>query len=83
MGDQGLYFFYNVIARALSASRRDNLPGKEGEILWAKELVEKIVALQQQDGSWVNNNGRFWENNPVLATSYAILALEFAAKITE
>ncbi|MFA7174765.1 MAG: hypothetical protein WC340_15410 [Kiritimatiellia bacterium] len=83
MGHQGLYFFYNVIARSLSASRRDALSGQAGDISWRKELVEKVIALQQQDGSWVNANGRFWENDPVLATSYAILALEFAAKITE
>lgn len=83
MGQQGLYFFYNVIARAMAASGRDTLPGKSGEIDWRKELVEKIVSLQQPDGSWVNNNGRFWENDPVLATAYAILALEFSAGITK
>jgi len=83
MGQQGLYFFYNVISRAMSASGHETLPGKKGDIAWRKELVEKIVSLQQKDGSWVNSNGRFWENDPVLATSYAILALEFAAGITQ
>jgi len=83
MGKQGLYFFYNVIARAMSASGHDTLPGKNSNIEWRKELVEKIVSLQQKDGSWVNNNGRFWENDPVLATSYALLALEFTAGITQ
>jgi squalene-hopene/tetraprenyl-beta-curcumene cyclase len=83
MGQQGLYFFFNVISRAMSASGRETLPGRQGEIHWRKELVKRIVSLQQPDGSWVNNNGRFWENDPVLATSYALLALEFAAGITE
>ena len=83
MGKQGLYFFYNVISRALSAAGRETLPGKKGDIKWRQELVEKIVSLQQKDGSWVNNNGRFWENDPVLATAYALLALEFAAEITQ
>lgn len=83
MGQQGLYFFYNVIARGLSAAGRDTIPHEKGDIQWRKELVQRIVSLQQQDGSWVNKNGRFWENDPVLATSYAILALEFAAGITQ
>ena len=83
MGQQGLYFFFNVISRALTAAGRDTIPGKKGDIQWRKELVKRIVALQKEDGSWVNNNGRFWENDPVLATSYAILALEFAAGITQ
>jgi len=83
MDQQGLYFFYNVIARALCASGRETLPGEKGAINWRQELIAKIVSLQQPDGSWVNSNGRFWENDPVLATSYAILALEFAAGITQ
>ncbi len=82
MGQQGLYFFFNVISRALTAAGRETLPGREGEIHWRRELVERVTALQQNDGSWVNANGRFWENDPVLATAYALLALEFAAGIT-
>ncbi|MFO7937756.1 MAG: prenyltransferase/squalene oxidase repeat-containing protein [Kiritimatiellia bacterium] len=83
MGQQGLYFFFNVISRALTAAGRETIPGEQGDIQWRKELVERIVALQKADGSWVNNNGRFWENDPVLSTSYALLALEFAAGITQ
>ncbi len=81
MGQQGLYFFFNVISRALTAAGRDTLPGKKGEIQWRREMTERIITLQQEDGSWVNSNGRFWENDPVLATAYAVLALEFAMGI--
>jgi len=82
MGQQGLFFFFNVIARALTAANRDLLPGAAGGINWRKELIERVITLQNADGSWVNNNGRFWENDPVLSTAYAVLALEFAAGIT-
>jgi squalene-hopene/tetraprenyl-beta-curcumene cyclase len=43
--------------------------------------MERILSLQQADGSWANANNRFWENDPVLATSYALLALEYALGI--
>ena len=83
-GQQGLYFYYNVIARALSAAEIDALSRKDaqGEILWRAEILRKIMAVQKPDGSWVNNNNRWWENDPVLATSYSLLALSFAAGFT-
>lgn len=84
MQDQGLYFFYNVIARSLSAAGLDTIPREQGDpIQWAKELVAKVVSIRQDDGSWVNRNGRFWENDPVLATAYSVLALEFATGRTK
>ena len=42
---------------------------------WKEELAAKLLKLQQKDGSWVNDNNRFWENDPVLVTSFAILTL--------
>ncbi|MEI7900481.1 MAG: prenyltransferase/squalene oxidase repeat-containing protein [bacterium] len=83
-GQQGLYFYFNVMARALSAAGLDALrkPGSAEEIRWREEVVKKIVALQKPDGSWVNENNRWWENDPVLASSYALLALEFASGLT-
>jgi len=83
-GQQGVYFYLNVMARALSAARLDTLPkhDKSGEIRWREELVKKLIALQKPDGSWANANNRWWENDPVLATSYALLALEFAGGLT-
>lgn len=81
MGDQGLYFYYNVIARALTAGRMDVIARKEavGETIhWREELARKLTAVQRPDGSWANSNNRFWENDPVLATAYALLALREA-----
>jgi len=83
-GQQGLFFYFNVMTRALSAAGLDALPrpGADGEVRWREEVVRKVMSLQRPDGSWANDNNRWWENDPVLATSYALLALEFAAGLT-
>ena len=80
MGAQGLFFFYNVMSRALTASGRDTIPRDGGKpVVWKQELTRKILSMQQKDGSWVNDTGRFWENDPVLASSYALIALQLAS----
>ncbi len=72
MGSQGLYYFYDIMARALSAAGVD----KVGDHEWKKELSAKMISLQKADGSWFNDNNRFWEADPVLCTSFAMLVLE-------
>ncbi|MBO5750938.1 MAG: terpene cyclase/mutase family protein [Kiritimatiellae bacterium] len=72
MGSQGLYYFYDIMARALSAAGVDSVGGHD----WRKELSEKLISLQRPDGSWANENNRFWESDPVLCTSFALIALE-------
>jgi prenyltransferase beta subunit len=39
------------------------------------KLAEHLIALQSDDGSWVNNSDRMRENDPLIATSLAIVAL--------
>ena len=77
-GQQGLFFYFNIMSRALTAAGLDTLPKGAGGIRWREELIRKVISLQKPDGSWANENNRWWENDPVLATSYALLALEFA-----
>jgi squalene-hopene/tetraprenyl-beta-curcumene cyclase len=83
-GQQGVYFYYNIMARSLSAAGLEAIPKQNAaeQIRWREEVVKKIIALQKPDGSWVNANNRWWENDPVLASSYALLALEFASGLT-
>jgi squalene-hopene/tetraprenyl-beta-curcumene cyclase len=82
-GQQGIYFYFNIMARALSAATVDTLPKASGDIRWREEMIKKVLSLQKPDGSWVNDNNRWWENDPVLATSYAMLALEFASGLSK
>jgi squalene-hopene/tetraprenyl-beta-curcumene cyclase len=42
--------------------------------------MKKLVSLQKFDGYWMNDNGRWWENDPVLCTTYSLLALEIIQK---
>ena len=72
MGSQGLYYFYDIMARALSAAGVE----KVGEHDWKRELSAKVISLQKPDGSWYNDNNRFWEADPVLCTSFSLLVLE-------
>lgn len=77
MGIQGLYYYYDILARALSASGVEELAAEDGRVIaWKTELAKKLVALQREDGSWANESNRFWEADPVLCTSFAMLALE-------
>ncbi len=82
MGNQGLYFFYNILSKCLNTFGRDLIPQKDAPpIEWRQELANKLLSTQKIDpktgqGYWINDSGRFWENDPILATAYALVALE-------
>ena len=78
LGDKGLYYYYFVMSKALTASGLDKLPGNESD--WRTELATKLIDLQRPDGSWVNTSGRWMESDPVLVTSYSVLALDLLAR---
>jgi len=50
---------------------------------WRFELANQLLKAQHADGYWINENGRWWENNPVLVTAYSLLALQEAAGLPE
>jgi squalene-hopene/tetraprenyl-beta-curcumene cyclase len=76
MGSQGLFFYYHTMAKALNTYGVDSLrTDSGGAINWREGLALKLLDLQQPDGSWVNTSGRWWEKDPVLVTSYALISL--------
>ncbi len=81
---EGLYYLYNVMAKGLAAYGRDVLrPQDRPAFNWREQLIRKLLSLQRTDpqtghGYWVNEVGRYWESDPVLVTSYALIALETA-----
>lgn len=75
-GAQGLYFNLYVVARVLSLLPKAEFVTVSGESHdWITELSDRICSLQRPDGSWWNDDPRWWEGSSALATSYAILAL--------
>ncbi|MGD7654706.1 MAG: prenyltransferase/squalene oxidase repeat-containing protein [Verrucomicrobiales bacterium] len=77
MGAQGLYYYYQLMAKGLTAANVTELQLADGKkIDWRNQLADKILATQRENGSWINENGRWMESNPVLVTSYTVLALE-------
>lgn len=77
MGQQGMFYYYHTMAKALTAFGVGDLDLADGrKVAWRNELALRLLNLQQRDGSWHNDNARWWEKDPALVTSYALLALE-------
>lgn len=78
MGGQGLFYYYHTFAKALSVLGVDKFEDANGVAHdWRKELAELLVAVQQENGSWVNKESRWYEGDPNLVTAYALLALAY------
>lgn len=76
----GLYYYFQVAAKALDAYDEPTITDDKGNAHdWRIELIDKLGSLQRPDGSWAGEK-RWMEDNPVLVTSYAVLALEQVVK---
>ena len=79
LGAEGLYYFFNVLTKSLAAAGDETLTLPDGRtVVWREEVVRKLLALQRPDGSWFNDNNRWWEADPNLVTAYTLLALATA-----
>lgn len=78
MADSGLYYYFHTFAKSLAAVGKPELVDDEGKShSWQAELVDELAQRQQPDGSWVNSQPRWLENDPNLVTGYALLALSY------
>ncbi len=75
---QGLYYYYHTMAKALSLHGVETLELADGsKVKWREKLALELFDAQQRDGSWANRgSSRWWEDDPVLVTAYALLTLE-------
>lgn len=81
MGADGLYYYYHTMAKTLDVWNERVVIDRAGKRhAWAQELSREILRRQQKDGSWVNENKRWWEDRPDLVTGYALLALAHCRK---
>ncbi len=77
MGPQGLFYYYYTMSKALSLAGVEELSTESGESVdWARDLALKMLNSQRADGSWFNDNARWWEKDAALVTSYAVLTLQ-------
>ena len=78
LGQQGVFYYYQMFAKALSTMELDTVQDAEGKAHdWRKELAEHLFKLQQENGAWLNKNDRWYEGNPDLATAYVLIALRY------
>ncbi|MEO8268771.1 MAG: prenyltransferase/squalene oxidase repeat-containing protein, partial [Aureliella sp.] len=69
VGQQGLFYYYQTMAKALNAYGEPKFADASGtEHDWKAELLDKLSELQQPDGSWVNPNDRWMEGDPNLVS---------------
>tara|TARA_B100000674_G_C37403726_1_gene717480 strand:- start:203 stop:601 length:399 start_codon:yes stop_codon:yes gene_type:complete len=77
LGQQGLYYYWLAMSRALRAAQQPIITDAEGNPHdWRRELADAILRRQRTDGSWMNPEDRWLEGEQEMATLYAILALE-------
>lgn len=88
LGMDGYYYYLLTFARALDAFdsraatpgviRTAGPDGAAQERDWGNDLIDRLAELQNPDGSFKSLDDRWMENNPVLVTAYALLALQHA-----
>lgn len=72
----GLFYYYHTLANCLDTMGLETIKDAKGvEHPWRSELTEKLARLQKPDGSWANTHRGLMENNPDLATGFALMAL--------
>jgi len=72
--DEGLkFYFFQGLSRVLHLLPKES---REGQ---SDKLVEAIIGLQKDDGSWQNESARMREDDPLIASCFSLLALSNAA----
>lgn len=75
--EQGIRFYYVAsLARALDLIGEEPFLTPQGSRAWPSEILNTLIADQRRDGAWKNFMTVMDEDNEVIATSFAMLALE-------
>jgi squalene-hopene/tetraprenyl-beta-curcumene cyclase len=75
---QGLFYYWFTMAKALDASGLSELTTADGvKHAWRDELLKKLLVTSMNEGFWTNaKSGRWMEEFPVLASSFALIAMD-------
>ena len=74
---RGLYYYTLVMTRALDVIEERpfrTFDGKEHD--WPVERAEHLLSTMKNDKMWFNENPAWWENDPLLVTSYVLKTLD-------
>jgi squalene-hopene/tetraprenyl-beta-curcumene cyclase len=76
MNRQAVYFYYSLsLAKALRTLAVMIIDTRTQRLHWPKELTEEMVRLQFPDGSWTNKVVLVREDDPLVATCFAVQAI--------
>ena len=72
----GLFYGYLVMTKALHAYGEPMVKDVDGKTVdWRVAFLDRMVSVQNPDGSFIGSKN-VMEDNPVLTTSYVVLALQ-------
>ena len=83
MEAQGLYYYYHTMAKALGAQGVSQFQSANGKVDWRRDLALELINRQREDGSWINDTARWWENDRALVTGYALKTLAIIHRTLE
>lgn len=79
LGKSGKFYYLTTFSKTLHLLGDNTVKDADGNVhKWANELAEHLLAIQREDGSWVNDADKWWEGDPALVTGYALRALSYA-----
>jgi squalene-hopene/tetraprenyl-beta-curcumene cyclase len=77
LGKQGYYYYLMIKGKALRAYGEPTITDAQGTAHpWRKQLSAKLIELQNEDGSWMNDMDRWHEGYKPLLIGYALQALD-------
>jgi squalene-hopene/tetraprenyl-beta-curcumene cyclase len=79
MGKNGMFYFYHTFGKAMDALGEDIFEDAKGtKHDWRRELFAALKKRQKENGSWSRGQrDPFGEDNPELATAFAVLTLSY------
>lgn len=78
MGKAGLFYYYHTFGSAFNASGIQQFTDGQGNTRnWKHDLIKALAEQQNENGSWTNSNQQWFENDPNLATSFALISLAY------
>ena len=78
LGKSGLFYYYHTLAKCLDAMGDPIFVDEKGaKHDWRKEIAEELASKQAENGSWINQNTRWFEGDANLVTAYSLIVLSY------